>query len=729
MAAATHTHYGFCNFCDAVCGLAIEHDGKQIIAVRGDDANPFSRGHVCPKGIAQQDIFNDPDRIRKPLRKTKGDWEEIGWDEAFAEAGERLAGIQKKHGDDALGFFFGNPMSHNYQSLLHLLPFARGLKSKNVYSAGSVDAFSRMLVSQLLFGNPAVLPVPDLGRTQYLLVLGANPVVSNGSIMTAPDMKRRLAELRARGGRLVVVDPRRTETAAVADEHHFITPDADALFLFALLHVFFAEGLARPERATVPVDGLAQIQALAAPFTPEAVAAHTGIGAETTRGIARAFAAAPGAACYTRMGTSVQSFGTLATWLADMVNVVTGNFDRPGGMMFSTPAVDLASLAARLGAAGSFGAYRSRVRGLAELNGELPVAALYDELATPGAGQIRGFISFSGNPVLSLPNGRRMDELLGALEYMVAIDFYVNETTRHAHLILPPVTALETDHYPLLELGFAVRNTAQYAPALFPKLPGTFSDAEILARLAGSIGRHRGGVRRAAGALHRILGASIPGGRVLDVLLRIGPHKLSLKKLTAHPHGLDLGPLTPRLAAVLATPDRRVNVAPPHITADVPRLQASLAAQREPGTFRLIGRRSLRSMNSWLHNSARLTAGKPVCVLHMHPEDAARLGVVSGASVALASPVGRIEVPVELTDSVMPGVLSLPFGWGHDRPGARLGVAAARAGASYNDLVPDTGYDPVSGASVLNGVVVRVEVSDVKRQTADAGPANPTALA
>lgn len=703
-----HVHYGFCNFCDAICGLAIEHDGKQILAVRGDEQDPFSRGHICPKGVAQQDIYADPDRLRKPLRRKGTGWEEIGWDEAIAEAGERCAGIQKTHGDDALGFYFGNPISHNYSSLLQLLPFARGLKTKNVYSAGSVDAFSRMLVSQLLYGNPAILPLPDLERTNYLLIVGANPAVSNGSIMTAPDMKRRLKDLRARGGKIIVIDPRRTETAELADEHHFIAPNTDALFFFALLNVFFREGLARSERTSVPLDGLHHVEALTAPFAPEAVAPVTGIPAETIRRLARDFAHAQGAACYSRMGTSVQRFGSLATWATDLVNIVSGNLDRVGGAMFSTPAVDLAGLAVLFGQAGSFGAFRSRVKGLPELNGELPVAALYDELATPGAGQIKGLITVSGNPVLSLPNGRRMDALLAKLDTMVAIDFYVNETTRHAHLILPPVSALEIDHYPLLEHGFAVRNTAHYAAALFPKAPGDKTDGEILAALAGAIGKHRGGLRRVTGGLHQLIGTKVSGARVLDLLLRMGPHKVTLKKLKANPHGIDLGPLTPRLAKVLATPNKRVHLVPPELAADVPQLVHALAARPAAGTFQLIGRRTLRSMNSWLHNSARLTAGKPACVLHMHPDDAHRLGVANGATVTLTSAVGEIQVPVELTDSVMPGVLSLPYGWGHDRPGSKLRVAAQRAGASYNDLVPDDGFDPVSGASVLNGVSVRV---------------------
>lgn len=706
------THYGFCNFCDAVCGLEIVHEDKKILSVRGDEQDPFSLGHTCPKAFAQQDIYTDPDRIRKPLRRKGKDWEEISWGEALAEAGERCAQIQNQHGADALAFYFGNPISHNYSAMLHLLPFARGLRTKNVYSSGSVDAFSRMLVSQLLYGSPAALPIPDIERTNYFLILGANPVVSNGSIMTAPDCKRRLREIKERGGKIVVIDPRRTETADIATEHHFIEPAGDTLFLLAMLHVFFAEKLTRLDRMPVAYDGLDELESLIRDFSPAIVADHIGIaGPEITR-IARDFAAAKGAACYGRMGTSVQSFGTLATWLVDMVNIVTGNMDHAGGVMFNTPALDLVGLAKKLGQAGSFGAYRSRIRGFRELNGEFPVAALYDELATPGPGQIRGLITWSGNMSMSIPNGRRVDRLLEKLDYMVSVDFYLNETTRHANLILPPVTSLESDHYPLLEHNMAVRNTVHYAPALFAKDDDAMQDYEILAHLSDAIGKHRGGLQRLTGILHKQVGTRLAPARILDLLLRTGPQKLTLKKLKENPHGIDLGLLEPRLAKILSTSTGRISLVPADIRNDFPRLrQSMLSTPRRAGEFSLIGRRTLRSMNSWLHNSKRLVTGKPRCNVVMHPDDASRLHLADGTMLQLASRVGVIEVQLHISDEIKPGVLCMPYGWGHNRPGASMSVAAATSGASYNDLVDDEGFDPVSGASVLNGV--RVTVSPV----------------
>lgn len=702
-------HYGFCNFCDAICGLAIEVEGEKIVSIRGDKQDAFSKGYVCPKGIAQQDLHHDPDRLRKPIRRRGKDWEEIGWEEAIHEVGERTAALQKKHGNDALALYFGNPIAHNYASLLHLVPWVRGFRTRNIYSSSSVDSFSRMLTSQLMYGSPAILPVPDIERTRYFLVIGANPVVSNGSIMTAPDCKRRLHALRERGGKLVVIDPRRTETAEMAHEHHFITPATDALFLAAFLHVIFTERWVKSHYFPAPVDGLDAVRAFVADLSPERVAPHVGIDAATIRRIVGEFAAADGAACYGRMGTSVQSFGTLATWLIDVINIVSGNMDRPGGMMFSKPAVDLIALGKVLQQIGSFGAYRSRVKGLRELNGELPVAALYDEIVTRGAGQIKGLLTICGNPVLSLPNGAKLDTLFAKFEFMASIDIYLNETSRHAQIVLPPAANLENDHYPILEHAMAVRNTVHYAPAVLEKKPDARFDWEIMVKLAGVHGRARGGMASLTGTLHEKLGQILTPPRILDLLLRIGPYKLSLKELKKHAHGLDLGPLEPRMQHLISHATGRIDLAPEAIRADFARLTSKVdTPPQNRDDFLLIGRRTLRSMNSWLHNNKRLVSGKSPCVLFMHSKDAARLCLVSGERVQVTSSRNHIEVPLEITDEMMPGVVCMPYGWGHNREGIRMHVAAKVAGGNYNDLVEEDIFDPVSGASVLNGVTVRI---------------------
>lgn len=700
------THYTVCNLCDAMCGLEVVTEGRKILSIRGDQHDPFSRGHICPKGAAHRDLYEDPDRLRRPMRRVGARWEEISWDDAIDEVSRRVVDVQRRHGRDALAIYYGNPVGHSDGTLLAILPFVKMTGTRNVYSSSSVDSHPRMLVSRLLYGNQAVLPVPDIERTDLLVVMGANPVVSNGSVMGAPDVKARLRAIRERGGRIVVIDPRRTETAAVADEHHFITPGTDALLLLAVLQVLFAEGRVGDEvRRTA--HGVETLAALAARHPPESVAATVGIDAATIRALARTFAAAPRAVWYGRMGTSTQAFGCLSTWLIDAINVLTGNFDRPGGAMFTTPAVDLAAVARRIGEPGQFDRWRSRVGGLAEINGEFPVAALADEIETPGAGQIKALITIAGNPVLSNPNGRRLDRALEQLEFVVAVDFYINETTRHADIVLPPVTALESDHYPVIEAALTVRNTAHFAPAVLPRESGGLADWEILVALMQGIGRARGGVGRMMAAGARLFGTALGSGWLLDLLLRIGPQRLSLRQVRAAVHGIDLGPLESRGRAAIHSPDGRIDLAPAQLMADVPRLEARGLADVD-GALLLISRRTARSMNSWLNNAPRLVSGRERCVLQMHPDDAAARRLAGVSRVRIQSRTGAIEVPLEVTAQVMRGVVSLPYGWGHDRPGTRLRVAQRHAGASMNDVTDERLFDHVSGTSVLDGIPVTV---------------------
>jgi anaerobic selenocysteine-containing dehydrogenase len=682
----------------------VEHDGARVLRIRGDAENPLSRGHLCPKGVALAELQNDPDRLRQPLAKVGDRFEPIGWDEALERAARGLADVQRRHGRDAVATYFGNPAAHSYSAILFYQMLMDALGTRSRYSANSIDTLPRFLTSYQMYGNQVQVPVPDVDRTDYFLVLGANPLVSNGSAMTAPDVGARLRRLRERGGKLVVVDPRRTETALVADEHHFIRPGSDALLLAALLQVLFAEGLADPGPLLPLLDGWPAVPGLVARFAPEQVAAATGVPADVTRRLARELAAAPTAVCYGRMGTSVQEFGTLATWLTDLVNLATGNLDRPGGWMFGTPAVDLPGAARLLGLAGSFDRWRSRVSGHPEFTGELPAAALAEEIETPGEGQVRALLVMAGNPVLSFPNGGRLDRALAGLELMVSIDVYLNETSRHADLILPTTFGLEHEQYSILNLGLAVRNFAHWSPAVLAKPPGLRHDWEVLVELAARVGRARGGVEALKGWLRGTLGRGIGARRALDLLLRLGPHRLSVAKLRRAPHGLDLGPLEPRLAALMGR--RKVRVAPAPVVADLARHERRLAAGTSP--LVLVSRRTLRSNNSWNHNAPRLVSGRERCVLEMHPHDAEPRGIASGHRVALKSRVGQVVVPVSVTDAVMPGVVSLPHGWGHDRPGARLRVAAARPGASVNDVTDDAFVDALSGTPSLSGVPVEV---------------------
>ena len=685
-----------CVLCEATCGITVQLEEGRVTGIRGDRDDPFSRGHVCPKAAALPDVMNHPDRIREPMRRIGDRWEPVSWDEALAEAADRITAIQRTHGRNAVGMYVGNPAVHGHGAILGIPLLSKALGGRSRFSATSVDQLPQMLAALEMFGHQLLFPVPDVDRTGFLLVLGANPIASNGSLMTAPGIAHRLSALRARGGRLVVVDPRRTETAAVADRHVAVRPGGDAALLLGILHVLFAERLDRPGRLADFTDGLDRLREIAARHAPERVAARAGVAPEAIRSLAREFAASPTAVCYGRVGISTQEFGGIASWLVNALNLVTGNLDRAGGAMFTTPAADVVALNARLGSLGSFGRFRSRVRGLPEFGGELPVATLAEEIETPGDGRIRGLITFAGNPVLSAPNGRRLDRALAGLEFQVAIDLYRNETTRHAHLILPPTFGLERDHYDLVFNGVAVRNVARYVKAVVTPPPGVRDDWDILLGLAFALrARGGGGRRRNLGTTLRVARALGPR-RILGLLLRFGPHPLSIGTLERAPHGVDLGPLQPRLPGRLFTPDRRIRLVPQVFEEDLARLDAALDAVpvARSGDLLLIGRRRLRSNNSWMHNVARLVKGPVACTLMVHPEDAAARGLAPGGEARVRSRVGEIRVPVEVTEEVGRGVVCLPHGWGH---------------ASFNDLADDGRVDALCGNADFSGVPVTVE--------------------
>ena len=705
-------HHRTCSLCEAMCGLTLEVDSQRVLSLRGDRDDPFSRGFLCPKAAALQDIHEDPDRLRFPVRRTPSGWQQLSWKEALDETAERLLQTQAAHGKDAVGVYLGNPTVHNLGTLLLGVPFVKALGTHNRYSATSVDQLPHHLAALLMFGHQLLLPIPDVDRTAFLLVLGANPVVSNGSLLSAPGMRLRLNALKARGGRLVVVDPRRTETAHLADAHHFIRPGTDALLLLALLHTLFAEKRLRLERLAAFLEGLEVVERLVHGFPPEVAEGPTGIPAEAIRSLAREFSAAPSAVAYGRVGLSTQEFGGLSQWLLNVLNTVTGNLDRAGGAMFTRPAFDVIGNGA---SPGHFGRRRSRVRRLPEFGGEYPVSALAEEILTPGSGRISALVTVAGNPVLSTPNGIQLDRALASLDFMAAIDFYVNETTRHAHLILPPTSPLEHDHYDVVFHVLAVRNTAKYSPRLFEPPAGALQDWEILNGLTARLAR-----RKPLGWLQtrvRALGLRLASPRrLLDLGLRAGPygqrssHRLSLSTLERSPHGLDFGPLEPCLPERLRTKDRRIQLAPEEMVADVARLfsrllDSPLAAN---SALKLVGRRQLRSNNSWMHNSLRLVKGPARCTLLMHPTDAAARGLPDGATVLVESRVGEISLPLEVTEEMMPGTVSIPHGWGHGRAGVVASVAAAHAGSSINDVTDELAVDALTGGAAFSGVPVHV---------------------
>jgi anaerobic selenocysteine-containing dehydrogenase len=703
---AERTHYRACNLCEAICGLEIRVRDQEILSIRGDDADPFSRGHICPKAVALKDIHQDPDRLRQPLRRKGDSWEKIGWDEALDFAAEGLVAVQQKYGANAVAAYFGNPNVHNYGSMTHGPRALSAIKTRSRYSATSVDQLPHQLLAYWMYGHQLLVPIADIDRCNYFLVLGANPMASNGSLMTVPDFRARLKALQARGGKMVLLDPRRSETADVADEHHFIRPGSDAAFLLGLLKTLFDEKLANPGRLAGISEGLDVVASAIGAFDLDQLAAHCGIAAAEIRRIAREFAAADGAAAYGRMGVSTQRWGTLSQWLIQLLNIATGNFDREGGALFPNPAVDMIDSPASK--PGHFGAWKSRVRGLPEFAGELPVAALAEEILTPGEGQVRALLTSAGNPVLSTPNGAQLDRALAQLDFMVSVDIYLNETTRHAQLILPPTTALEHDHYDLIFHTFAVYNSARYNEPLFAKPEGALHDWEIFegigTRVATRLGMRHDSFPRPDQIVDMGLRAGPYGA------MRKHPHNLSLDTLKANPHGVDLGPLRPSLPQRLFHKDKRIHCAPPEMLVELARFGAELSAVPSD-SLSLIGRRHLRSNNSWMHNSARLVKGPARHQLLMHPQDLEARGLADGASVRIRSRSGEVVVAVASSDEVMPGVVSLPHGWGHHRPGTMLGVAQAHAGASNNDLTDETWLDQVSGNAALNGVPVTVEAA------------------
>ncbi len=690
------THYRACHLCEAICGLAIETEGETILSIKGDTQDPFSRGHICPKAVALQDIQADPQRLRGPVRRVGDSWEPIGWEEAFELVAERLAAIQAEHGRNAVAVYAGNPNVHNYGSMTHGNYFMGQLKTRQRYSATSVDQLPHHLVSLWLYGHMLMIPIPDIDHTDYFLMLGANPIASNGSIMTVPDVGKRIRALKSRGGKLVVVDPRRTETAEQASEHLFIKPGTDAALLLGILHTLFDEGLTSASPALDAAQGIEEIRAVVSAIDVAQMAAMCGIPAEQIRQLARDFAAAERAVCYGRMGLSVQRYGTLCQWLIQIINLVTGNLDQPGGSLLPEPAFDVTK-----GKPGHFNVWQSRVSGLPEFNGEIPVAALAEEMLTPGEGQIRALVTTAGNPVLSTPNGSQLDAALAGLDFMVSIDIYINETTRHADVILPPTSALEHDHYDITFNNFAVRNVTRYNEPVLPKPDGSLHDWEIFVGLGKAFARVTGQEAR----------QTMPPHEMVDLALRAGPYKdsLSLEVLKANPHGIDLGPLKPSLLARLQTESGRIEAAPEAMLEDVARFIDSLTeTDRLEGELQLIGRRHVRSNNSWMHNYHRLVKGKPRDQLLMHPQDLRQRGLTDGQQVLVRSRVGEVSVMVTASDEMLEGVVSLPHGWGHNRQGTQQDIAVAHAGVSANDLTDERFLDPVTGNAALNGVRVQV---------------------
>ncbi len=694
--------YRACHLCEAICGLEIRTRGDEILSVRGDAQDAFSRGHICPKAVALIDIHTDPDRLTGPMFRTGDRWEPIAWDDAFDMVAGRFAAIQREHGANALGIYLGNPNAHHMGSILNAPSLVRALQTRNRFSATSVDQLPQHVVAHAMYGHLFMFPIPDIDHTHYWLILGANPIASNGSLMTAPDVGKRLKAIRERGGKVVVIDPCRTETADVASRHHFIRPGTDAAFLLALVNALLDLGAPRIERYGADrIAGLDEAIAAIRAFGVERAAAATGISPEAVREIAAELRAAPTAVVYGRIGVSTQPFGTVCQWLIQLLNLLTGNLDAPGGALLTVPAIPMTGPGTRPGGPGKF---RSRVSGRPVFSGELPAASMAEEIETPGEGRIRAMLTIAGNPVSSTPNGRRLDRAFSSLDFMASIDIFINETTRHADVILPPASMLAHENYDVVFNAFAIRNVTRHNPAVFAKPKGSRFDWEIFNGLGAAYAKATGGAFK-----------PLPDPSVLvDAAVRAGPYgnSLSLEMLKASPHGIDLGALAPSLMQRLETPDGKIHCAPESFIADLARVESELLAKGEArDALRLVGRRHLRSNNSWMHNARRLTKGPRRDQLWIHPADAALRSIVDGEAVILASRVGEVGVTARVTDRVMSGVVCLPHGFGQGRAGVRLALAAALPGASYNDVSDEAAVDPLSGNAALNALPVSVRKS------------------
>ncbi|MFC8822377.1 molybdopterin oxidoreductase family protein [Streptomyces rochei] len=731
-----------CPLCEATCGLVLTVDGTTVTAARGDRDDVFSRGFVCPKGASFGAADADPDRLRSPLVRKGGELREVGWEEAFDAVAAGVRPVVERYGPHAVGVVLGNPNVHTMAGALYPPVLLGALGSRSLFTASTVDQMPKHVSSGLLFGDANAIPVPDLDRTDHLLLIGANPLESNGSLCTAPDFPGRLKALRARGGTLTVIDPRRTRTAKLADRHVAIRPGTDALLLAATAQVLFEEGLVDLGALAPHVEGVTELGRALRDFTPESVAAACEVDAEVTRALARELAAAPTAAVYGRIGSCTVPHGTLASWLVDVLNVLTGNLDRPGGALFPQAATDRTPRPAGPGRGFALGRWRSRVSGHPEAKGELPLSALAEEIdtVTDEGEPVRALLTVAANPVLSAPDGDRLDKALASLDFMVSVDPYLNETSRHAHVVLPPPPPSQSPHHDFAFNTLAVRNQVRYTRSAVPLEPGRMAETEILARLTLAVTGGHGTDPAAvdAAVVERTLGAAVrdphspvhgrdPGElaarltgengpeRRLDLMLRLGPYGdgfgarpdgLTLQRLLAHPHGIDLGPLRPRLPQPLKTRSGKVELLPGPIAADLPRLRRAMA-ERPAGPV-LVGRRHLRSNNSWMHNVPALTGGSNRCTLQLHPDDAGRLGLRDGQPVRVEGAGGAVTAPAEVTDTVRPGVVSLPHGWGHDRPGTRLTHAATDPGVNVNQLLDGSLLDPLSGNAVLNGVPVKL---------------------
>ncbi len=719
----TRTHHRTCTLCEAMCGIEIKLDGNEILSIKGDKLDTFSQGHICPKAVALKDLYLDPDRLKQPLMKTTKGWEEISWSKALEESAKQLGTIQRQYGRDAVGAYLGNPTVHNLQSMVFGSGFFRQLRTKNRFSATSVDQLPHHVAALLMFGHHFLLPIPDIERTDFMVIMGANPVVSNGSIMSVPNVKKRLKAVQQRGGKLVTIDPRFTETSKIADQHLYIKPGSDALLLIGMIQYLITKNWVNFGHLNDHISEFERLKATFSGWSDELISSNTGIDTAHIEELVDEFCHAKSAVLYARIGVSTHEFGSIVNWLVNLFNLLTGNMDRKGGAMFTQPAIDM--VGRKKPKEKKFARYFSRVSQYPETAGELPVVALAEEILTPGKGQIKALITAAGNPCLSIPNNTKMDEALESLDFMLSIDYFLNETTRHADIILPPPSPLERSHYDLVFNHLAVRNVAKYSPKLFNKPKGSLSEGEIYTTLSYLMAPS-GLLSKAKAWLTMKTLNFLKSEGIIDSRLKKGIYGdkkytsnrgLSINMLKQHPHGIDLGPLVSCFPERILTPNGKINLAPDELIEDMKRLKKKYAQTNNRAQtqrdypFSLIGRRDSRTCNSWMHNCYRLVKGKQVCLAYINTQDAIEIGIQSGQTIRVSSRVGEIRLAAQRCDDIMPGVISIPHGWGHDRSDTRLSIAKSHAGVSINQLTDDKFVDSLSGNAAFNGVAVAIQIA------------------
>jgi len=696
---STQLKYRTCNLCEAICGLEIEVKDQEVISIKGDKKDVFSKGHICPKAVAMKDLHEDPNRLKYPMEKQNGQWVQISWEEAIQKAAQGLYNIQQKHGTNAIGIYQGNPSVHNLGTSLFSPQFVRTIKTTNRYSATSVDQLAHHMAGEFMLGHMNLIPVPDINRTMFWLILGGNPLVSNGSLMTAPDVSGRLKAIQKRGGKVVVVDPRKTETADKSDQHIFVKPGTDVWLLLAMIQQIFEQEKTDLSHVQdfIDLDKIENIKLLVKDITPEIASSITGIPASTIVTLVEEFTAAETAVCYGRLGVSATEFGALSHWAINVINCLTGNFDQPGGAMLTSPAVNVAP---KRHSKKRLARWHSRVRNLPEYGGELPSSTIAEDILTPGEGQIKGFITSCGNPVLSVPNGRKIETAFDSLEFMVSIDIFINETTKHANIILPPATGLETPHYAMAFHNLAVHNSAKYSQAAIEKSEGTRYDWEIFSALIKAYNEIKGE------------SAQTPGytlEQAFEFALMSGKSGLTLQQLKDNPHGIDLGPLESKFPEGILNENNQMDIFPEVYREALQKLIATKEEKTKANSMLLIGRRQLRSNNSWLHNSYRMVKGRDRCTALIHPDDAKEKNINEGELITVTSRIGSINIKAEITDEMMPGTLSIPHGWGHHREGIQMDIAAKHAGVSINDIIDDELVDELCGVSVINATPITIK--------------------